>query len=426
MKFIALLTLVGTAQAFTSPQRVPRTCTSLASSSDYDVARIQNEFKELRDQLMQSLTASKGTPAMEVDEIATVILEKSAELAAFQKYKQAEMVEDAEAEYRHAHGDVEMARTLHDNAAQDAAAAEMHASMVESIDADYEDRERLRNLAVAHAAHQVEHDAHELQVESQFKELEAESKRDEAARLLQQFEQYERELKVTRKELEAFKRDKAMKAWSKEQQERQQALIRSAKKQLQTYQATISVFSSQHIGSWTRKEPPKQPQLKVTPSVEDFAEEILTQAADVAAVQKNKMADMLQVAEAECHHAHGDVEQAQALHRQAAQEASSAEEQAAMLESIDAGYEDRERKRDLAIAHANHQLEHDAHNLEVEAQFHEVEAELKRDEAAHLFQQFEEHERDLKAILQELQDLKKGKAMQDWSNEKQSQEGQSE
>lgn len=428
--FLAFLTLVGTAQSFTSPHYVGRASSALASSdvNDNEITRIQNEYKELREKVLHSQVDSEDTPAMQADEIATMMLEKAAELASLQKFKQAEIIDEAEAEYRHAHGDVETARNLHRSASQDAVAAEIQASMVESIGADYEDRERLRDLSVVHAAHQVEHDAHELEVESQFRELEAEAKRDTAAELLQQFEQYERELKATRKELEAFKRDKAVKTWTEEQKKRQQAFLRSAKKQLHTYHATVSVFSStanKSSGSWIQKEPRESHLKKAAPTVEEVAEEIVAKAAEVAAFQKHKQADMLEAAEAEYRHAHGDVEQAQALHHQAAQEASYAEKQAAMLESIDAAYEDRERKRDLSVAHAAHQLQHDASELEVEAQFHELEAELKRDDAAQLLRQFEEHERDLKLILRELQGSMKNKAMKGWSSER-SQGGQSE
>jgi hypothetical protein len=427
--FLLLLTLVGLARSFTPTLRVQKTTIFVSSSNvndnDIAIARIKDEYKELQEKLLEAFADKKDTPAMEAEDIAEVVLEKAADLAAFQKYKQAEMVDAADAEYRHAHGDFVQAQDLHLQSVSDATMAEKQAAMVESIDADYEDRERLRDLAVAHAARQVEHDTRELEVESQFRELEAEVKLDEAATLLQQFEQYERDLKATRKELEEFKREKAMKTWSEEKErDRQNSLLRSAKKQLHTYRQSIYVFSTnvnEKDDAQIQNEyhQVQEQVLPATSTADDFAEEILEMAADVTAFQKYKQADMLEAAEAECRRAHGDLEQAQELHRQAALDAALAEKQAAMLESIDNDYQDRERLRDLAVAHAAHQVEHDARDLEVEAQFHELEAEIKRDESAHLLQQFEEHERDLKAIIKELQVFKQDQAMETWSKEQQ-------
>jgi hypothetical protein len=118
--------------------------------------------------------------------------------------------------------------------------------------------------------------------------------------------------------------------------------------------------------------------------------------------------------------AHEERNLAEAMNRQAHNDYVAAQEQASMLESsIDDNddYDDKERLRDLSVAHAAHHLEDDTKNRIVDAKFHELEAEAKIDEAKDILKNLEENEEELKATLKELKSFKQKKAMEKWNLE---------
>jgi hypothetical protein len=113
-------------------------------------------------------------------------------------------------------------------------------------------------------------------------------------------------------------------------------------------------------------------------------------------------------------HASDDKMRAHALHEQAQAEAMSAEREAALIESFDAGYEDMERLRDLSVAHASHDLENDAEELEMYSSFKELEASAKKEKADILLKLLERNETVLKYSLKQLRDYHYKKAAEEW------------
>ena len=183
-------------------------------STNYDgvLARLQNEYKELQQTLLDDLAVNRK---VEADQVAETILEKAVDVAAVQRYEQMEIIDEASKELMHASDDKVRAHALHEQAHVEAMSAEREAAFVESIDAGYEDLERLRDLSVAHAAHHLENNAKDLEIESAFKELEASSKMEAAAELLKQLEENEAQLKDSLKQMRDRRNTKAMEEWKK-------------------------------------------------------------------------------------------------------------------------------------------------------------------------------------------------------------------
>lgn len=211
MKTILLLILTAAVSEAFSPLPVrSRTSTRLCSVSNSDeIAHLQGEYRQLQDILLQDLAQHKLGEAKDVSE---EMFEKAAELTAFQKYQQEEKIEQAEDNLLHALGDLDQAQALYEEARGDSEWAEDEAAMVESLDADYEDLERLRDLSVHHAAQQLVGDLRDQVMESTFQELKAEMELEDATELLDILKRNERALKATieemRKEKNAELREK--------------------------------------------------------------------------------------------------------------------------------------------------------------------------------------------------------------------------
>jgi hypothetical protein len=206
-----LLLLTAKAEAFVpKPAFCRKTVPLNESVNDENIARIAHDFEEIVNEF--------GVKEQYTDEerirLTEVMLEKASEMAAFQKYKQNEILSEAADELAHGRGDAERAGGEQIRVRKDAAASEREAALLESIDADYEDRERLRDLSVAHAATHLEEDLKDLSVEAQFHELKAEVRKEEAEELLHQLEQQERDLKATMEELQNYKKEKNVEKWN--------------------------------------------------------------------------------------------------------------------------------------------------------------------------------------------------------------------
>jgi hypothetical protein len=187
--------------------------TALGSTSyDSVLVRLQYEYEDLQETLLRDLAMNK---MVEADKVAQTILEKAVDVAAVQRYKQMEIIDEAQKELIHASDDRMRAHALRELAHAEAMSAEREADLIESIDAAYEEMERLRDLSVAHAAHHLENDAKDLEIESAFKELEASSKMEAGAELLKQLKENEAQLKDSLKQLRDFRNTKAMEEWKK-------------------------------------------------------------------------------------------------------------------------------------------------------------------------------------------------------------------
>jgi hypothetical protein len=214
LRIVILLSLGGWSRSFLSPS-TSRERSAIADRSanahDADIARVQSEFSDLKKQLFDTKDIK-----MKAEDVVQMMLEKAQDLAAFQKYKQEEIFDKANVDFRHAHADLEAAHILHESAAREACGAEREVAMVESVDDAYEDKERARELAVAHAAQKLEKDARDLEVNAQFQEWEAEAERAQAAEILAEFEKHEKDLKGTLQELQNFRRENLLKTWAAE------------------------------------------------------------------------------------------------------------------------------------------------------------------------------------------------------------------
>ena len=99
---------------------------------------------------------------------------------------------------------------------EEAVAAENMVSMLETIDDDYEDLERLRDMSVAHAAHHQEEDYRAACLNAHQVALKAKEDMMNAQDSLNQLEQSENDLKAALLELHKAKNDLQMRKWAKE------------------------------------------------------------------------------------------------------------------------------------------------------------------------------------------------------------------
>jgi len=143
--------------------------------------------------------------------------------------------------------------------------------------------------------------------------------------------------------------------------------------------------------------------------------EIFEKAVDLASVQRQKEEEKLSEAEHHWIQALGDLDEAEKLKAQARSDAAMAEEEAAMIESIDAGYEDEERRRDLSVAHAAHKLEDDANDLLIEAQLNQLKAKVEYEDAYELLRDLKENEKLLHETLSDLKKEKDEAARKKWT-----------
>jgi len=183
-------------------------------STEETLARLEKEFRELQNNFAHDLEAHIVQEA-DAAELAESMLEMAVDITALQRYRQLELVRSAQKELRQSLDDLQRAKSLKEQAHGEAMSAEHEAQLLESIDAAYEDLERLRDLSVSHAAHHLEHDAKELEIESSFKELEASSQLEEAEAAIEQLEHNEQFLKDSLDALRSVKHDRDMEEWKK-------------------------------------------------------------------------------------------------------------------------------------------------------------------------------------------------------------------
>jgi hypothetical protein len=211
---LLLFLCVSLTEAFVVLLRINPSVATVLKSTSYDdiLVRLQNEYKQLQGKLLRDLAMHEK---IEAEQVAQVILEKAVDVAAVQRYKQMEIIDEADKEMMHASDDRMRAHALQEKAHAEAMSAEREAGLVESIDAGYEDLERLRDLSVAHAAHHLEDDAGNLAIKSAFSELNAASKKEVATELLKQLEENEAQLKDSLKQLRDARNTKAIEEWKK-------------------------------------------------------------------------------------------------------------------------------------------------------------------------------------------------------------------
>jgi hypothetical protein len=212
-----LIFLFADTEGFVARKPGVASVTALRSTSyDSILARLQYEYEDLQDTLLRDLAMHKEVDA---EQAARAILEKAVDVADAQRHKQMEIIDEASKELMHASDDKKRAHALHEQARAEAMSAEREAALLESIDAGYEDMERLRDLSVAHASRNLENDAEELEMYSSFKELEASAKKEKADILLKLLERNEAQFKDSLKQLRDFHYKKAAEDWAKAKEE---------------------------------------------------------------------------------------------------------------------------------------------------------------------------------------------------------------
>lgn len=230
---ILLFLVIAQSEAFVLPLKVPLfRCTRLDSVSNEDaIEKLRDEYRQLQDLLLQDLDQHKMGDAEALSEI---MFEKAADMNAFEKYQQEEKLEQAHEKLDHALGDLEQAQALYEEARGDSEWAEDEAAMVESLDAGYEDMERLRDLSVHHAAHHLEEDARDRVMEATFQELKAELDIEDATELLSILKQNELALKATIQEMRKEKGEGLREKFKTHEMPKHQDFVKSVRKILQT------------------------------------------------------------------------------------------------------------------------------------------------------------------------------------------------
>jgi len=185
------------------------------SSNDEVLARLEKEFRDLQNELLQDLVVKKDKVA--ASDVAEAMLEKAIDTVAVQKYKQQEVLDEEHEREVHARNDILQARAIEYEAHSDAMSAEHEVKLLESIDAAYEDLERVRDLSVAHAAHRLEQDAKDIEIDSTFQELEAESEEERAAEMIKQLDRNLAQLKASLEELRKTKNEQTRTQWKAEE-----------------------------------------------------------------------------------------------------------------------------------------------------------------------------------------------------------------
>lgn len=112
--------------------------------------------------------------------------------------------------------ELECEATLH-MMGDEAVAAEHMVNMLETIDNDYEDMERLRDLSVAHAAHHQEQDMRAACANAERVALKAKEEMLNAEDSLHMLEKSERELKAALKELTGARQDLQRRMWQQKE-----------------------------------------------------------------------------------------------------------------------------------------------------------------------------------------------------------------
>lgn len=179
---------------------------SLASNDDV-IAQLQAEYRQLQKQIYDNKGIDQG---VDIDNL----IEQAAKLTAFQRYKVQEIVGETTEEFKRAVGDLAQVKAESRRAHDEAKWASDQMALIESIDAGYEDMERLRDMAVAHASHDIELGLEAREVEALCHELEAYAKHEEALRLLKKLEEREAELKATLKELRSLNNKEKLEQWA--------------------------------------------------------------------------------------------------------------------------------------------------------------------------------------------------------------------
>lgn len=259
MKTTLLLLLAPLAKAFVVvPRRtlsrhrlLLKTAAATTTSVEDDDAlldRIQHEYKQLQEKLLRDLVVVHDNE--EAEQIEEEMVEKAVQAASVIRYKQMKVLDEAEKEMKKALGDIEQARALKDQVHDEAIQAEKEATLLESIDAQYEDMERVRDQAVVHADRQLEEDADILEMQSEYHRELAEGKEQRAARILKQVQEYEARLKQALKEMRELKTGKPLRESMKAEAAKHKRFLDEIQATIDSDEALLSSLKKSAQEKW--------------------------------------------------------------------------------------------------------------------------------------------------------------------------------
>ena len=205
--------LLGVAHAFSFDTTKRYAFNKDVASTESFLAKLEEEYSDLQDSLLLELSTMNAHGHDHAEEIVEDMLEKAADVAAFQRYRMEEVVEEADDEMRHARSDRRAAHFVKENAHQEAEMAAHDAGMVKDFDGAYEDLERARDLSVVHADHLLEKDAERLELDAETLELEAGDRKKYALSMLKELQEKESELRASLKELRQHKNQRSLEEW---------------------------------------------------------------------------------------------------------------------------------------------------------------------------------------------------------------------
>ena len=182
-------------------------------STESFLAKLEEEYADLQDSLLLELSTMNTHGHDHAEEIVEDMLEKAADVAAFQRYRMEEVAEEANDEMRHARSDRRAAHFVKEQAHQEADMAAHGANMVKNFDGAYENLERTRDLSVVHADHLLEKDAERLELDAEALELEAGDRKKYALSMLKELREKESELRASLKELRQRKNQHKLEEW---------------------------------------------------------------------------------------------------------------------------------------------------------------------------------------------------------------------
>ena len=208
---LSVLSLFGSAGAFSfdTTKRYAFHKDAAVSTESY-LAELESEYAALQDSLLLELSTTNIHGHDHAEGIVEDMLEKAADVAAFQRYRMEEVVEEATDEMTHARTDRRVAHFVKEQAHREAT---HDADMVMEFDGAYEDLEGARDLSVAHADHTLERDAEQLERDSESLELEAGDRKKYALSMLRELREKESELRASLKELRQRKNNHIWEEW---------------------------------------------------------------------------------------------------------------------------------------------------------------------------------------------------------------------
>ena len=215
--FVCIATLLALSDAF-APLSVPTkqaSCALNGVKSPWDsvsnLEQLEGQYQELWENTRDLLIKEKAIKGSR--DVAETMLETALKAVALQRYKHQEIIDIAKRHGKEAIQERHFNEAIEREATEGAEQAQWEVDMLESIDASYEDLERLRESSRLHAAEHLKHDTHEIAVEDAFVELEAEAVVEEATAVLDRIAEYEAKLKSSLKEVNDMKMEDMRKGW---------------------------------------------------------------------------------------------------------------------------------------------------------------------------------------------------------------------